>query len=158
MLKNRIAAALKEMDKSGNWLAETAGIPKGLMSQIINGRSVPTTDELSLICGIIGKHREQLYGAEALRMIDGQEQTKKVKAVRKTKNVRITLPIIAIIDRYAKTFDLSRDEAIRQIVMIGVSVNERALKPRIVYEGWQRPLINGNEEEGGLSHVGIISG
>lgn len=118
MLKNNIARELQKEGKSQNWLADLTGISKGMISQIVSGRSIPTPDELSMICGAAGWRREQLYGPDGLQLILGTEP--KPTRKRNTKPVRITNSIIEEIDKYAKKYDLSRDEACRSLIMSGV--------------------------------------
>ena len=133
MLKNNIALELLKMQKSQNWLSNITGIAKGLISQIASGRSIPTPEELSLICGVMGCQREKLYSPDNLRLITGVEP--KPKRKRDTKPVRITLPIIDQVDRFAHIQDISRDEAFRALILMGLSASGHAFQPRVILEG-----------------------
>lgn len=119
MLKNNIGRELQKQDKSQRWLSDATGISKGMISQIVSGRSVPTPEELNLICGVMGCRRELLFDAEMLQLISGESARK--KPPRQTVKVRITIPICSMVDRYAKELDLSRDEAARQLIVKGAT-------------------------------------
>lgn len=95
-----------------------SGIPKGMVSQIASGRSVPTNDELNMICGVMDCRREDLYSAQMLELITGKETAEAAKRDT-TKKVRMTEPVAAIIDEFGARYKLSRDEAARMLVMIG---------------------------------------
>lgn len=118
MLNCKLNQLLKKQGKSQAWLAEVTGISTGMISQIASGRSIPTEDELSLICGVLLCRREELYDQAALQLITGTKPKEKKK--RKTDSVRIPRGLTAIVDRYAGTYDISRNEAV--MVMITASL------------------------------------
>lgn len=117
MLNCKINQMLKKQGKSQARLAELTAIPTGMISQIASGRSIPTNEELSMICGALGCRREELYDQTALQLITGTKP--KEKKPKKTQNVRMTSPITKMIDQFAAQYGLSRDAAARMLVMAG---------------------------------------
>lgn len=123
MLKNGIQRILTKQGKSQLWLSDMTGISKGMISQITSGRSIPTSEELSMICGVLRCRREELYNAQSLAIITGKEEPEAEKKDT-TKKVRMTEPVTELIDEFAKRYQFSRDEAARMLVMAGLMASK----------------------------------
>lgn len=74
MIKNNINKELKKANKSQAWLASFTGISTGMVSQLVSGRSIPTPQELSMLCAAFLCRQENLYSADVLAIIKGTEK------------------------------------------------------------------------------------
>ena len=121
MIKNNIGKELKKLEKSQAWLSDFSGISTGMVSQLVSGRSIPTQPELSLMCAAFLCHQENLYSAEVLALIKGTEKPEQPggKSYR-GKHVLLTDKIANVVDTYAEKFGLTRNEAARTLIVIGM--------------------------------------
>ncbi len=135
MVKNRLMKQLAKIGRTQTWLAAATGMTRSMVSFIASGRSVPTPEELRLICGVLGCRAEELYQADALAVMLGEHPKKKADAA--TKNVRMTQPLIDRLDafRIRQGFP-SRDEAARAAIWYGMMAYER--DERRVVDGRER--------------------
>lgn len=132
MIKNNISKVLKKCDLSQARLAEDAELSTGMVSQFASGRSIPTADELWRICRELSCREEQLYGPEVLVMIHGTEKPELPggKSYR-GKHVLITDELAEDVDSYATRYGLTRNEAARTLIIIGLREPE---KEQVQYE------------------------
>lgn len=121
MIKNNINKELKKANKSQAWLALFTGISTGMVSQLVSGRSIPTQPELALMCAAFMCHQENLYSSDVLALIKGTEKPEQPggKSYR-GKHVLLTDRIANVVDTYAGKYGLTRNEAARTLIVIGM--------------------------------------
>ncbi len=121
MIKNNINKELKKANKSQAWLALFTGISTGMISQLVSGRSIPTQPELALISAAFLCHQENLYSADVLALIKDAEKPEQPggKSYR-GKHVLLTDELAADVDAYGAKFGLTRNEASRTLIIIGL--------------------------------------
>jgi len=125
VIKNNIGKELKKADKSQAWLSLFTGISTGMVSQLVSGRSIPTQPELSLMCAAFLCHQENLYSADVLALIKGTEKPEQVggKSYR-GKHVLLTDELAGDVDAYGARYGLTRNEASRTLIIIGLRDKE----------------------------------
>jgi transcriptional regulator with XRE-family HTH domain len=121
MIKNNIARELKKAEKSQAWLASFTGISTGMVSQLVSGRSIPTAPELMLICAAFLCKPEDLYAPDMVSLIKGTEKPEKEGAKSyRGKHVLLTDQLADDVDEYAARYGLTRNEAARTLIIIGL--------------------------------------
>ena len=121
MIKNNIARELKKAEKSQAWLATFTGISTGMVSQLVSGRSIPTAPELTLICAAFLCRPEALYAPDMISLFKGTEQPEQQGAKSyRGKHVLLTDPLADDVDAYAARYGLTRNEAARTLIIIGL--------------------------------------
>ena len=65
--KNVLVLLMNNRGINGSRLAELTGISRSVVSQILNGRILPTDIELEKICATLGVTVEQIYPDNQLR-------------------------------------------------------------------------------------------
>lgn len=125
MIKNNIGRELKKAEKSQAWLAAFAGIPTGMVSQLVSGRSVPTSQELSMLCAAFLCRAEALYSPDVIALIKGTEKPEQdgAKSYR-GKHVLLTDQLADEVDAYAARYGLTRNESARTLIIIGLREHE----------------------------------
>lgn len=64
---NVLALLMKNRNMTGRELAKLTGISNSTISQVLNGRVVPTDEELEKICVALGVAPEQIYPSDEMR-------------------------------------------------------------------------------------------
>lgn len=64
---NVLSLLMKNRTMTGRELANQTGLGNSVISQIVNGRVVPTDEELEKICVALGVAPEQIYPSDAMR-------------------------------------------------------------------------------------------
>lgn len=130
MIKNNIGKVLKKADKSQAWIAGATGISTGMVSQLVSGRSIPTAQELGMLCDALACRAEELYAPDMIALIMGTEKQEQTggKSYR-GKHVLLTDELADDVDAYAARYGLTRNEAARTLIIIGV--REEAWRPNI---------------------------
>lgn len=65
--RNILILLMKNRDMNQGQLSAETGISRSIISQIVNGRVVPTDEELEKICVALGTTPEQVYPDDKLR-------------------------------------------------------------------------------------------
>lgn len=65
--RNDLVLLMKNRRVNGKQLAESTGISPAFISYIVNGRMVPTDDELEAICADLGVTPAQIYPDDSMR-------------------------------------------------------------------------------------------
>jgi transcriptional regulator with XRE-family HTH domain len=66
---NTLVLIMKNRRVSGRKLSEITGISRSAVSQIVNGRLLPTDDELEKICAALDVTPEQIYPLRQMREV-----------------------------------------------------------------------------------------
>ena len=66
---NTLVLIMKNRRVSGRKLSEITGISRSAVSQIVNGRLLPTDDELEKICEALDVTPEQIYPIPQMRQV-----------------------------------------------------------------------------------------
>ena len=66
---NTLVLIMKNRRVSGRKLSEITGISRSAVSQIVNGRLLPTDDELEKICEALDVTPEQIYPNAEMRRV-----------------------------------------------------------------------------------------
>ena len=66
---NTLVLIMKNRRVSGRKLSELTGISRSAVSQIVNGRLLPTDDELERICSALDVTPAQIYPIEEMRQL-----------------------------------------------------------------------------------------
>ena len=129
MIKNSIGRKLRKIEKSQAWLSNFTGVSAGMISQIISGRSIPTPEELHMICAAFLCQAEDLYPPEVLASIKGTEKTERPggKSYR-GKHVLLTDGLGDRVDAYGKRYGLTRNESARTLIILGLHADARGEK------------------------------
>lgn len=147
MIKNNIGKELKKTDKSQAWIANVTGISTGMVSQLVSGRSIPTAQELHLLSAALSCRAEDLYTPDLIALIMGTEKQEQPggKSYR-GKHVLLTDGLADGVDEYAARYGLTRNEAARTLIILGM--REESWMQKIEYEegGWYGEAERKNDD------------